>query len=69
MFSGLLTSVEDLAEQEGIHLERQFRPARARMLVDIDKLEKIVINLSVNAIKFTPTDGSICMKWEFLDGK
>ena len=69
MLSGLLTSIEHLAEQKGIHLEKQFRPSHARILVDIDKLEKIVLNLLLNAIKFTPTDGSICMKWEFLEGK
>src|SRR6516165_6346092 len=69
MLSGLLTSVEHLAQQKGIHLEKQFRPSHARILVDIDKLEKIVLNLLLNAIKFTPTDGSICMKWEFLEGK
>ena len=69
MLSGLLTSVEHLAQQKGIHLERQFRPSDAPILLDSDKLEKIVLNLLLNAIKFTPTDGLVCMKWHFLDGK
>jgi signal transduction histidine kinase len=69
MLSGLLTSVEHLAQQKGIHLEKQFRPSDAPILVDSDKLEKIVLNLLLNAIKFTPTDGLVCMKWQFSDGR
>jgi signal transduction histidine kinase len=69
MLSGLLASVEHLAQQKGIHLEKQFRPSHAPILVDTDKLEKIVLNLLLNAIKFTPTDGLVCMKWQVSDGE
>jgi signal transduction histidine kinase len=69
MLSGLLASVEHLAQQKGIKLEKQFRPSHAPILMDSDKLEKIVLNLLLNAIKFTPTDGLICMKWQFSDGE
>ncbi len=69
MLSGLLASVEHLAQQKGIHLEKQFRPSHARILVDSDKLEKIVLNLLLNAIKFTPAGGLICMKWQVSDGE
>jgi signal transduction histidine kinase len=69
MLSGLLASVEHLAQQKGIHLEKQFRPSHAPILLDSDKLEKIVLNLLLNAIKFTPTDGLICMKWQASDGE
>jgi signal transduction histidine kinase len=69
MLSGLLASVEHLAQQKGIHLEKQFRPLHAPILVDSDKLEKIVLNLLLNAVKFTPADGLICMKWQVLDGE
>ena len=69
MLSGLLASVEHLARQKGIRLEKEFRPSHAPIFVDSDKLEKIVLNLLLNAIKFTPADGLICMKWQFSDGK
>ncbi|MGA8659170.1 MAG: ATP-binding protein [Chthoniobacterales bacterium] len=69
MLSGLLASVEHLARQKGIHLEKEFRPSHAPILLDSDKLEKIVLNLLLNAIKFTPADGLICMTWQVSDGE
>lgn len=69
MLSGLLASVEHLAQQKGIQLEKEFRPSCAPILLDSDKLEKIVLNLLLNAIKFTPAGGLICMKWHFSDGE
>jgi signal transduction histidine kinase len=69
MLSGLLASVEYLARQKGIHLEKKFRPSEAAILLDRDKVEKIVLNLLLNAIKFTPTGGVICMIWQVSDGE
>ena len=69
ILSGLLASVEHLAQQKGIHLEKEFRPSHAPILLDGDKLEKIVLNLLLNAIKFTPADGLICMTWQVSDGE
>ncbi len=69
MLNGLLVSVEYLAREKGLHLEKQFRPSDAPLLVDSDKLEKIVLNLLMNAIKFTPTGGLICMTWQVSDGQ
>jgi signal transduction histidine kinase len=66
---GLLSSVEHLAKQKGIHLEKEFRPSHAPILLDGDKLEKIVLNLLLNAIKFTPADGLICLKWQVSGGE
>ena len=69
LLSGLLTSVEHLARQKGVHLEKEFRPSEAPILLDSDKLEKIVLNLLLNAIKFTPAGGLICMTWQVSDGE
>jgi signal transduction histidine kinase len=69
MLSGLLTSVEHLARQKGIHLEKQFRPSDAPILLDSDKVERIVLNLLLNAIKFTPADGLVCMTWQVSDSE
>jgi signal transduction histidine kinase len=69
MLSGLMASVEHLARQKGIHLEKEFRPSEAAILLDRDKVEKIVLNLLLNAIKFTPAGGLICMTWQVSDGE
>ena len=69
MLSGLLASVEHLARQKGIRLEKEFRPSEAAILLDRDKVEKIVLNLLLNAIKFTPAGGLICMMWQVSDGE
>jgi signal transduction histidine kinase len=69
MLSGLLASVEHLAQQKGIQLEKQFRPSDAPILLDSDKVERIVLNLLLNAIKFTPAGGLVCMTWQFSDGE
>lgn len=69
ILSGLLASVEHLAQRKGIHLEKEFRPSHVPILLDGDKLEKIVLNLLLNAIKFTPADGLICMTWQVSVGE
>src|SRR5215469_10786286 len=67
MLSGLLASVEHLARQKGIHLEKEFRPSEEAILLDRDKVEKVVLNLLLNAIKFTPAGGLICLMWQVSD--
>ena len=69
LLCGLLASVEHLARQKGIRLEKEFRPSEAAILLDRDKVEKIVFNLLLNAIKFTSTGGLICMMWQISDGE
>ena len=65
--NGLITSVEHLAQQKGIRLNKTFEPSTRPVLIDMDKLEKIVLNLLLNALKFTPAGGSISIDWMVAD--
>ncbi|MFD0892085.1 response regulator [Luteolibacter ambystomatis] len=64
---GMLRSLRHLAEQDHVALVWQVRGGDAWM-VDRDKFDKIVLNLVVNAIKFTPSGGSIEVITEVSDG-
>jgi signal transduction histidine kinase len=55
---GLLKSVRHLAEQDQVALLWN-GPGDGWWMVDRDKFDKIVLNLVVNAIKFTPAGGTI----------
>jgi signal transduction histidine kinase len=55
---GLLKSVRHLAEQDQVALLWD-GPNDGYWMVDRDKFDKIVLNLVVNAIKFTPAGGNI----------
>jgi len=55
---GLLKSVRHLAEQDQVALLWN-GPGEGWWMVDRDKFDKIVLNLVVNAIKFTPSGGTI----------
>ncbi len=67
MLKGLLTSVEHVARTKGIRLKSDFDTTERRLIVDQDRLEKIVLNLLLNAIKFTPADGTVSLTWEVTD--
>ena len=65
---GLLKSVRHLAEQDHVALVWD-GPQEGRWMVDRDKFDKIVLNLVVNAIKFTPARGSIEVQTRVEDGR
>jgi signal transduction histidine kinase len=59
---GLVNSVRKPAKEKGISLETQVDDAEERLLLDEDKLEKIVLNLLFNALKSTPAGGRIAVR-------
>lgn len=60
-------SVDNLAQENGIRLETVVQEDMEPILADQDKLEKIMLNLVMNAIKFTPPGGQVEV-WAGMEG-
>jgi signal transduction histidine kinase len=58
-FDGLLRSLRHLAEQDRVALLWECKTDSESILLDRDKFDKILLNLVINAIKFTPSGGTI----------
>jgi signal transduction histidine kinase len=58
----LLRSVRHLADQDLVALIWSCQSDRTTILLDRDKFDKILLNLVINAIKFTPSSGTIEVK-------
>jgi signal transduction histidine kinase len=56
---GLLASVRHLAEQDKVALRWECESDSAAIQLNRDKFDKILLNLVINAIKFTPSGGNI----------
>jgi signal transduction histidine kinase len=56
---GLVNGVEKSAEDRGISLKAASDSALGTVVTDSDKLERILLNLLFNALKFTPAGGKV----------
>src|SRR5437773_5391271 len=56
---GLASAARQVADDKRLRLETYADPALGLVLADRDKLEKIVLNLLFNALKFTPSGGRV----------
>ncbi len=65
---GLLRSLRHLAEQDRVALLWDCETESEVISLDRDKFDKILLNLVINAIKFTPSSGTIEAKVSFADG-
>ncbi|HTV75450.1 MAG TPA: hybrid sensor histidine kinase/response regulator, partial [Candidatus Baltobacteraceae bacterium] len=61
---GLASAVRQVAENKRIKLETHVDEQIATVLTDRDKVEKIVLNLLFNALKFTPEEGQVWLRAE-----
>ena len=61
---GLASAARQVAEDKRLRLETFVDPALGTVLGDRDKLEKIVLNLVFNALKFTPAGGRVELRAE-----
>ena len=67
MLDGLMRSMRHLADQNGVKLEWQAAGIGVPLMIDRDKIEKILLNLVINAIKFTPAGGRIDVRATLQD--
>lgn len=56
---GLASSARQMANDKRITLETHVDPNLGTVMADRDKLEKMILNLQFNALKFTPAGGRI----------
>lgn len=61
---GIASAARQVADDKRLRLETVIDPALGTVLTDRDKLDKIVLNLVFNAIKFTPSGGRVEVRAE-----
>ncbi len=61
---GLASAARQVADDKRLRLETYVAPELGTLLSDRDKLEKIVLNLTFNALKFTPAGGRVELRAE-----
>jgi len=61
---GLASAARQVADDKRLKLETYVDPDLGTLLADRDKLEKIVLNLVFNALKFTPSGGRVSLRAE-----
>jgi signal transduction histidine kinase len=64
---GLASAARQVADDKRLRLETVVDPALGTVLGDKDKLEKIVLNLMFNALKFTPSGGRVELRADKQD--
>jgi signal transduction histidine kinase len=62
--NGLIGAARQMAEAKGLRLEIWVEPGLGPVMADRDKLEKMILNLVFNALKFTPAGGLVTLRVE-----
>ncbi len=60
--SRLLLSLKSMAQHGGVEVGQAYRSHLDQVRGDEDKLEKVVLNLLFNAVKFTPSGGKVFLR-------
>lgn len=66
---GLASATRQVAQDKRIRLETWVDPEIGTAILDRDKMEKIVLNLVFNALKFTPAGGRVDIRADKKDDK
>jgi signal transduction histidine kinase len=64
---GLASAVTPVAREKQVRIETVFTPELGSLLLDRDMIEKSVLNLMFNAIKFTPAGGQVTLRASRLE--
>jgi len=68
LFESCVRLLEERARGAGVAVAFDAEPGLPRLYADGRMVKQIVLNLTVNAIKFTPAGGSVCIEAERADG-
>lgn len=64
VLSELLTPIRALADEKGVHFADNIAEVKPRsVLADRLSVQKVVLNLLVNAVKFTPAGGTVTLRY------
>ncbi|MBV9464361.1 MAG: response regulator, partial [Verrucomicrobiae bacterium] len=66
---GLASSIDKTAVDKGIRVHTEVAPDVGRVALDRDKMEKVLLNLLFNSIKFTPSGGRIDFRAKRRDSR
>ncbi|HZV33975.1 MAG TPA: ATP-binding protein [Verrucomicrobiae bacterium] len=59
---GLMGAAQQMADTKGLKLETHVQSDLGPLMVDSNKLEKTILNLVFNALKFTPKGGTVSLR-------
>ena len=66
VIENIISLWDEVASEKGVQLENQIDP-RLEVLADKNMLEMVSRNLVSNGIKFTPSEGTVCVNAELID--
>jgi signal transduction histidine kinase/DNA-binding response OmpR family regulator len=67
LVNAALDAIRPAAHAKSITLSVELDPAAARVLGDPDRIQQVIWNLAINAIKFTPKGGRVAVRLQRVD--
>ncbi len=66
---GIVDSVRHLGLSKNLRLKIEERQPGVKLIADPSRLEKVLVNLLTNALKYTPSGGQITVRWYMRDSE
>ncbi len=64
-----IIKLESMILQKNINIEAEFEEDEMYVTADVDSIERVILNLLHNAVKFTPQDGKIILRTSYHKGR